>query len=154
MEEKLSPDVLALVAEGHRGRALEGLEAALMDHQNRSPSRAISSLYYFAFHLASSILADHGVQAKTHAGVQSIMNAQFGRGAEDRRAGLKAFGVLGYDRNRSDYSVLEEITVEDVEQAREQAIKVLNTFADLLPVPFLSRARDLLGLDGTDPGPH
>jgi hypothetical protein len=46
MEERLSADVLALVAEGHRARALESLEAAAMDPHHRSPSRAISSLYY------------------------------------------------------------------------------------------------------------
>jgi hypothetical protein len=83
-----------------------------------------------------------------------MMNAHFGRGTEDRRAGLKAFGVLGYNRNRSDDSVLEEITGEDVDQARAEAVKVLSAFADLLPGPFLSRSRELLGLDREDPGPR
>lgn len=153
MEERLNADVLAMLAEGHRDRALESLEAALMDQANRSPSRTISSLYYFAFHLASSVLADHGMQAKTHSGVQSSVNAHFGRGETDRRSGLKAFGVLGYHRNRSDYSVLEEITAEDVVEARAESVRVLDAFADLLPDQFISRARSLLGLDGAEPGP-
>lgn len=153
MDEKLSPDILALIAEGHRGRALESLEAAMMDKDGMSPSRTTSSLYYFAFHLASSILADHGVQARTHVGVQSLMNAHFGREPGGRRAGLKGLGLLGHIRNRSDYSVLETIDAEDVEEAKTQAAVVLTTFSDLLPEPFLVKAHGLLGLDNDNPGP-
>lgn len=71
-------------------------------------------LYYAAFHMASALLLDKGIVAKTHSGVIHLIGAKFvTQGLLEREYG-RLFSRLYELRQSGDYDDIYDITEEEV----------------------------------------
>lgn len=71
-------------------------------------------LYYAAFHMASALLLDKGIVAKTHSGVIHLVGAKFvTQGLLDRKYG-RLFSRLYELRQSGDYDDMYDISEEEV----------------------------------------
>lgn len=71
-------------------------------------------LYYAAFHMASALLLDKGIVAKTHSGVIHLLGAKFvTQGLLEREYG-RLFSRLYELRQSGDYDDMYDITEEEV----------------------------------------
>ena len=88
----------------------EAREVAKLGFWNLTGNR----LYYAAFHMASALLLDKGLSAKTHGGLIHLVGSQFvAKGLLDRTHG-RLFSRLYELRQSGDYDDLYDATEEEV----------------------------------------
>jgi len=117
--------------------------------------KCIANLYYAAFHTVRALLLSHGLEAKTHEGVQRLFAAHFVKPGAFDRSHLKTLGQLEADRLRADYQGFHQFEAEDVTRARPPVLDLVRAGLDYLEVQvpevagaIASRIRGELDQDG------
>lgn len=97
-------------ARARLGRARETLDAARVLMRESYRAEAVSRCYYAMFYAARALLIRHGLTVHKHSAVVSAIGREFAnQGLIDREL-HRAFLDAYRERNRADYSVLEEFS--------------------------------------------
>jgi uncharacterized protein (UPF0332 family) len=75
---------------------------------------ATSRAYYVAFHSANAILVHLGVQARTHRGIQALLERHAVQPGLLAREHLSGLARLQERRSVADYGVAEDVTAEQM----------------------------------------
>jgi uncharacterized protein (UPF0332 family) len=128
MASRSRPDVALNLARAEEclaaGRSLAA-EGFLVD--------AVGRAYYCLFHAGQALLATKGLHAKTHRGLASLLQQEFGRPDALRKADLRLFLQAMQMRAASDYDAEATFNPDQVEILMTQA------------KAFLSRVQGLVG---------
>lgn len=106
-------------------------------HANASAGihrKCITNLHYAAFHSARALLLNHGLEAKTHEGVQRLFAAHFVKPGAFDRSNLKVLGQLEADRLRADYQGFHQFDAEDITRARPPVLDLVRAALAYLEV--------------------
>lgn len=106
----------------------EATAVAKLQYWNLTGNR----LYYSVFHMASALLLDKGMSAKTHAGVIHLIGEKFiATGLLDKSYG-KLFSRLYELRQSGDYDDMYDATEEEVLPYFEKVRKFLDEMKKLI----------------------
>lgn len=93
---------------------------ALLLAENQSWRSCINRLYYSVFHLVTALLNLDNINARTHEGLKSKFLQQYIK-TEIISVGLgKAYSKILDWRLESDYSIISEFSIDDVEKIIEE----------------------------------
>lgn len=124
LENKLRRDVVSYRVEKSHKSFEEAKAIAKLGYWNLTGNR----LYYCVFYMASALLLDKGLSAKTHAGVIHLIGEKFiATGLLDRSYG-KLFSRLYELRQSGDYDDMYDATEKEVMPYFE---KVASFIADM-----------------------
>lgn len=96
--------------------------------ENNLPELAVSRAYYAMFYVASAFLLSKQLSFSSHAAVIGAFGREFAREDIDCREFHRSLIDAQDLRNRSDYDLDSEISVEDTEEQIEIARKFIQFF--------------------------
>ena len=95
-------------------------------------SLAGNRLYYAAFHMASALLLDKGITARSHSGVIHLIGAQFvTKGLLEKEYG-RLFSRLFEMRQSGDYDDMYDVTEEEILPLIDKTVMFISKMEDLL----------------------
>ncbi len=110
LERQLRKDIISYRIEKSRKSLEEAQAVSKLGYWNLAGNR----LYYCVFHMASALLLDKGLSAKTHAGVIHLIGEKFiATGLIERTYG-RLFSRLYELRQSGDYDDMYDATEEEV----------------------------------------
>lgn len=86
------------------GRALETIEEVQTHIDNKFWNTAINRLYYACFYAVGALLAQHKIEASTHAGVRQKFGEHFVKTGKVERELAKHYTELFEKRHKGDYN--------------------------------------------------
>lgn len=108
----------------------EAKEVAKLGFWNLTGNR----LYYSAFHMASALLLDKGLMAKSHSGIIHLVGAQFiAKGLLEKEYG-RLFSRLYELRQSGDYDDLYDATEEEVAPYIQKTAEFISRMEDLITI--------------------
>ena len=110
----LTPEEKKSIIDYRRQKAYDNLNEAREVAKLRFWNLTGNRLYYAAFHMASALLLDKGLSAKSHGGLIHLIGSQFvTKGLLDKTHG-RLFSRLYELRQSDDYDDLYDATEEEV----------------------------------------
>ncbi len=114
-------------------KAEAALAAAKRDIEASAPDQAIVRAYYAAFHAATALLHEHGEHARTHSGIQHRFYKLF---VQTGRLDVNLSRILVslfQSRQEADYSFEAAFTIENAQDAVENASVLMDSVEAFIP---------------------
>lgn len=126
-------------AEGHLAKARDNIGFARYALAGDYPDQAGRSAYMAAFHAATAfVIARTGKAPKTHSGLRR----EFARLArDDPRISREQLALLGWSyelKDTADYEQGHKVSSEQAERAIEEALRLIETIAEIVRLPARS----------------
>jgi uncharacterized protein (UPF0332 family) len=113
-------------------KAKETLQEIDVLVENKYWNNTVNRLYYACFHAVTALLAQYGIDSKTHSGVQNQLSLHFVKAnIIDKETG-KFFATLFEMRQAADYEDLFEYEKEDVLKLIPPATNLISQIAAML----------------------
>lgn len=116
----------------HVAKIEEFLAAATWAVQQGWLSRAVSDVYYAAFHGVLALLSTAGLEAFTHRGTQQLLALHFVHTGALPPGTATIFGRLAADRQFADYSVAADVTDSAAQRAVADLMMIMHPVLALL----------------------
>lgn len=82
---------------------------------------AVGRAYFAVFHAASALLANHGLRARTHEGLRSLVNEHFVKPGRLALEHARTLRQVAGDRNDADYDASATFTEDDARSDIDRA---------------------------------
>lgn len=116
-------------------KADETYHAAQVLYEAAQWNSVVNRLYYACFYVASALLLDRHITAKSHAGIIGQFSENVVRTGEISIEDFRVYSKLLNWRTKGDYSDLYDFTQEDVDMVMEPARLFVDKVKELIKLP-------------------
>lgn len=116
-----------------RTKAYRTLEAARRDLDAGDADNAVARAYYAAYHIATALLHEHNLTARSHAGTQRLFFEHFVKRGPLERTQSSFFSSLYQMRQEADYAFGEVFETTQAAEAVRDAVTFVEILALMLP---------------------